>query len=124
MAIPFELLGDIIALARGDPDDVPVADSCSPITDEARAIRADRRKIFTGLREYSYAVHTLPKDAYSEALYGGLAEDLTKNGWTIMRESPYEHDLFIAHHPSLSLEDEDLRTSIKDKLCMLAARRR
>ncbi len=114
MAIPFELVGDIITLARGGPDDVPVADSCSPITDEARAIRADRRKIFAHLREYSYVVHTLPKNAYSESLYGGLAEDLTKNGWMVMRESPYGHDLFIAYHPSLSL----------DALCMLAANRR
>ena len=109
---------------RDGPDDVPIATSCSPITREARAIRSDQRKIFARLREHSYAVHALPTDAYSESLYGGLKEDLATNGWTIMRESPYGHDLFIAYHPSLSLDDEDLREAIKDTLCMLASRRR
>jgi hypothetical protein len=121
MAIPVELVGDILALAQTDVDSVPRASAHPPLDSDARLMRDKRRKVFNDLRENSYSILDIFWTDSVETLFKALEADLVENGWIVSWERLWDKlGIFIVRHPDM--DEEIINIFLKDRLCFLRQR--
>jgi hypothetical protein len=122
MAIPVELVGDILALGYScdGPDDPPRAAKYPPVLpfSDAEFVKKHRRKVFQKLRDCGYACFDLPIEARVDALFGKLTTELEAAGWLVAQHTLWEKFLLlVVRHPNMS--EKDMEAPIKDRLCYL-----